>query len=741
MKLLLTLAVFLFSLSVIFASFVSQTEAEQIGSALFSSLGASEPRLSSSEEYGISFPGDSPDLYILRFAPRGFVLIAAEEQCRPVLGYSLETEFPAGDIPGHINWYLEQFSAGIQEIREHPEWTVDPAWEHLRAGNFEAFHPDRDVSPLCATTWDQGWPYNSMCPEDPEGPGGHVWAGCVATAMAQVMKKWNHPVTGEGSHSYYASGYGTQSADFGATTYNWSGMPNSTNPVNTNISTLLYHCGVSVDMMYSPDGSGAYSSDARNALVNYFRYNSAAQFHWAGSYSTANWASMLRADLDLGRPIFYRGESTYGHAFVLDGYQGTDYFHFNWGWSGYYNGYFYLNNLNPGSYSFTQYQGAILHIYPEIVASNDLAAVSLTGNAAPSLEISHDYTVTVSNIGQNTQSSYTVQLYKNGGSLIGSIAGTTIDPGESLDFTISWTPDAEGPQTLYGKVTLAGDDNPANDQTPDLAVTVLPEGVNSVTIGNGSASGRIPLDFWYRNSLYECIFYPAELGFSSGTIISLQLYNDFSTNLPNGATKIWLGSTALDNLGGGYIPSTQLTLVFDGVVQYPTGQNTITIPLQTSYLHTSGNLVMLVNRPMDNVYYSSSDLFLGQDLGSDRARNAYADYSTYDPANPPAGSLTSSLPKTTFIYMNTEPQAPQNVQVSLQGSQLDLDWDDVTLDIYGNPASVSHYEIHVSGEPYFECTAETLVGTVQESQASYDGVASYYDKLFIRIIAVAGGAR
>ncbi len=741
MKFPITLTVFLFCLSFLFASFVPLSEAEQIGSSVFASLKGGSTGLDSIDEYGVSQPGDLPDLYILRFKPRGFVLVAAEEQSQPVLGYSLEADFPTLDMPAHVDWYLQQYSRGIEEIRENSAWPVDPGWELLRAGNFDAFQPVRNVSPLCATNWDQGWPYNSMCPADSDGPGGHVWAGCVATAMAQIMKKWNYPVMGEGSHSYVASGYGTQSADFGATTYNWGSMPNSISSVNSCISTLIYHCGVSVDMGYSPDGSGAYSSDARNALTGYFRYNSDAQYYWAGNYSAANWSAMLRADLDLGRPIFYRGQSTYGHAFVLDGYQGTDYFHFNWGWSGYYNGYFYLSNLNPGSYDFNEYQGAILHIYPEVTNTNDLEAVSLIGSSAPSVGISSDYTVTVLNSGQNAQSSYTVQLYRDSGVFIASSGGTTINPGESLDFTLPWTPESEGSQILYGKVVLGGDDNPANDQTPNLNVSVLPEGVNSVTIGDGNASGRTPLDFWYKNSLYECIFYPSELGFYSGTVMALQFFNDFETDLPNGATKIWLGSTSLEDLSGGYIPSTQLTLVFDGVVQYPSGSNTITIPLQTHYLHTTGNIVMMVNRPMDTTYYSSDDLFLGQNLGSDRARNAYSDYTNYNPLVPPTGSLISFLPKTTFIWMDAEPQAPQNVQVSFLGSQLNLDWDDVTQDVYGYPASVSHYEVHVSEVPDFECTPATLVDTVPESQATYDGVASYYDKIFIKIVAVTGGAR
>ncbi len=294
-------------------------------------------------------------------------------------------------------------------------------------------------------------------------------------------------------------------------------------------------------------------------------------------------------------------------------------------------------------------EGTIYTFTPVTPADNDLAAISITGNTTPTNGEEYDYTISVKNRGSNPQTTYSVKLFVDDVE-VGTVAGTAIQPNETLTFDIPWTPAAEGPAVLYGKVVLAGDENPDNDQTADLNVTVQPAGVQAVTIGDGNENARLPMDFFWKNSLYECLFYPDELGFVSGTITSLQFYNNFTTNLPNGATKIWLGTTNLQDLSGGYIPSTQMTLVFDGVVQYPAGANTITIPLQTPYMHTPGNLVMMVNRPMDAVYYSSSDNFLCQTIGNNRARNSYSDSTTYDPANPPAGTLTGQFPKTTIFY-------------------------------------------------------------------------------------------
>ena len=147
-----------------------------------------------------------------------------------------------------------------------------------------------------------------------------------------------------------------------------NGHPCQTRLIQANIpvATLLYHLGVSVDMQYSPSGSGAYSSDARDALVDYFGYSPNAQLLPKNSFPIETFIYKLKNELNLNRPVYYSGSgSGGGHAFVCDGYQGDDFFHFNWGWSGYANGYFYLNNLNPGGTQFNQGQAAMFYVYPE----------------------------------------------------------------------------------------------------------------------------------------------------------------------------------------------------------------------------------------------------------------------------------------------------------------------------------------------------------------------------------------
>jgi len=497
MKRLLICLLIMLSASLLIAVQVDTNQALKIASGFIASRNGSECPIKSTDVF-LAENHTDPDLYIVRFAPGGFVLVAGDTRSYPILGFSQNETFPEGDLPAHVQWYLKQYSLSMSEIRQHPEWQDDPLWQLMDTGNYSSWQFDRDVAPILTTTWNQDWPYNSMCPGDTQGPGGHVYAGCVATAMAQVMKRWNYPITGSGSHSYNATGYGTQSANFGATTYNWSSMPNSTASVNTAISTLIYHCGVAVDMQYAPDGSGAYSDDARNALVNYFRYNSSAQLLAAASYSATTWATMIRGDLDLGRPVYYAGQGAEGgHAFVLDGYQGTNYFHFNWGWSGSYNGYFYLSNLNPGSHSFSQNQRAMLYVYPLNTTTNDLAATSLTGPTAIQMYQASTFTATVSNAGTASQSTYTVKLMRDAGVQLASITGNTIAPGATQTYQLSWAPTVTGTYSLYAQVSLSTDTNAANNQSPTLSVSVSQPAVYDPPTGvNASISGSSAVITW-----------------------------------------------------------------------------------------------------------------------------------------------------------------------------------------------------------------------------------------------------
>ena len=290
----------------------------------------------------------------------GFVIISADDCVQPILGYSTTTRIPS-PLPAHIRSFLNRYD---QEIAYHRTSNtpateeIELAWSSLIEGTFSP-QTTTSVSPLLTTTWDQSPYYNNLCPDS---SGVHAVAGCVATAVAQVMKFWNWPTTGLGSHSYTDDNFGYQSANFGGTTYNWSIMPTALNSLSTSaevdaVATLIYHVGVAVEMDYGLGGSAAllnsygYSSIAcgENALKNYFRYKGSLHSVYKDQTSDAAWISTLTNELDAGRPVLERGSGDGGgHAFVCDGYDNNGLFHINWGWSSYMDGYFAHNALNPG---------------------------------------------------------------------------------------------------------------------------------------------------------------------------------------------------------------------------------------------------------------------------------------------------------------------------------------------------------------------------------------------------------
>jgi len=301
----------------------------------------------------------------------GFVIVAADDNVTPVLGYSTSGTWTGENMPPAVELMLASFEDQITAVIEQNldgDKEIETAWEQ-----YGKFNPDppayKAVSPLLTTTWNQNQYYNQQCPADAAGPGGHAYAGCAAVSMAQVIKYWQHPTTGTGSNSYTHSTYGTISANFGATTYNYALMPNSISTTNFEVAQLLFHCGVSVKMNYGPTGSAPFgpnwATDVENALKNNFNYSSTLGWKWKNNYSTSTWISMLKAELDQSRPLIYYGwdGNNTAHQFNCDGYNNNNYFHFNMGWSGSYDGYYLVTNLNP-YYNFTYYQGAIFNMYP-----------------------------------------------------------------------------------------------------------------------------------------------------------------------------------------------------------------------------------------------------------------------------------------------------------------------------------------------------------------------------------------
>jgi hypothetical protein len=292
--------------------------------------------------------------YVFNANQSGFIAVSADDIVIPVLAYSDEGTFDPNTM--HISiqkWfqgYADQIRYAIVNKLEATE-DIKTQWDDLLAGK-QPLTRRGSVSPLITTKWDQNPYYNALCPYDNTEKDRTV-TGCVATATAQIIKYWSFPKTGTGFHSYNHSRYGTISSNFASHTYNYSNMPTKVTSTNTDVAQLMFDCGVSVNMNYntlSNKGSGAQTLDVVDALKTYFGYPASVSGKYRTSYTDAAWKTLLKSELDAGRPMQYAGTGNGGgHSFVCDGYNNNDYFHFNWGWSGSSDGYFSINSLNPGS--------------------------------------------------------------------------------------------------------------------------------------------------------------------------------------------------------------------------------------------------------------------------------------------------------------------------------------------------------------------------------------------------------
>ena len=305
----------------------------------------------------------------------GFIIISADDAVRPVIGYSTEKSFvkPSATSNPNFNFWMEGRKSEIEFARNNniqADEKIKNEWYGYSANKIT---PPiiNTVQPLCDAEWGQQSPYNDLCPQG-------ALVGCVATAMAEIMRKWNYPTTGTGSSSYNSNNYGQQSANYGATTYNWSAM---TTPMcmgsNNDVATIMYHCGVSVQMDYGTSVSLAMlccsNPSAKYAFPTYFGYDPGIQYKDQSTMTTASWISLLETEFNAGRPVMYQGVDPNGggHGWVADGYDASDMMHMNWGWDGQANGYYDVNNVSPSGtgLNFTQYLAVLANIHPASATS------------------------------------------------------------------------------------------------------------------------------------------------------------------------------------------------------------------------------------------------------------------------------------------------------------------------------------------------------------------------------------
>ena len=299
------------------------------------------------------------------------------------------------------------------------------------------------LTALVGTLWGQGTPFNDHCPQTDDGQ--HYVSGCLATAMAQIMRYYEYPERGRGYHSYRfmpATGHSLRiSADFESTFYDWANMPcdytdgSYTDAQAEAVATLMSHCGVAVEMQYSASGSGAFTYQVVQVMCQYFGYHENAVFLNRDYYTTAEWMALLRSELQAGRPVLYSATSQGigGHAFVIDDIDGEGRVHVNWGWNGDCNGYYEIDDLSPRGrdYHFTAVHGMILGMAPE------------TADIRPMSQFAVDADVSISRAGSDALAVHTTGVFSLSARSFSGVVALVAEDESGTQHVLSYQPMAD----------------------------------------------------------------------------------------------------------------------------------------------------------------------------------------------------------------------------------------------------------------------------------------------------------
>ena len=652
------LAMLLMSVSAAKAGAVDMQAAKKIGAKYLSvSLGmkTEAQALACAKTYYMA-NGDAA-FYVFN-AARGFVIVAAQDVATPILGYSVENQFDANSIPENMEWWLQDYANQIQFGMETQNVGFEKTakqWESVKTTGRLSENRNRSVvvPPLLGSIiWDQGRYYNNLCPEaNAPTLGNHTYAGCVACAMSQIMRKWNHPAQGVGSHQLPPYDNPANVLDFSQTYYDWANMPVAltdeygtlldgiTETQINAVATLMYHAGVSVSTTYRTSGSSADVDNPVGAFKNNFDYSDELEKEGLYSQDVAIWKAKLRSSLDHGYPVFYGGSSPSGaHAFVCDGYDSEGNFHINWGYSGNQNDYYAIGALNYGATGYNTQNYAIFNVHPSgtttsfsvnLSTNNEHGAVTGSGN------YNHGTSVTVH--AEATTGGYYFCYWTEDGVIVSEDADYTfsITYNRNLEavFMDSFTVEAETSNATHGTVSGGGTYGyngsctltaTANDgyifenwtknneivscnnpytfsvKTPGTYTAhFIPLEGQYIGDNNNTTSNAIPMNSLYKYSITEQIYTAAELG-EAGDVNSIALYNvGYGSNLDDITRNLEIYIKPTDKTEfasttdwiAGIEPED---LVFSGMVTFEYGTWT-TINLDNTFAYNgTSNLVLII---------------------------------------------------------------------------------------------------------------------------------------------------
>lgn len=373
--------------------------AKQIGAYYFSvATGAKAPITADNLKPCMQFDNPTlcvPAMYAFNVAGDGFIIVSASDCTEPILAYSPVGQLDPENISPACQYMLDSYAALISDNQNNnaqPSAEVQALWQPLRDRTFTCDPASKAV--LVQSKWNQDAPYNLWCPTK---NGTRCPAGCVATAMGQIIHFWKFPEVGGEVEPTASFSWNGQTIRYkfrvDSNRFDFANMPNtitynSSYERKRAIGKLLFACGVTVKMSWDPDGSGAYSPDVPVAFYKYFNYNSAATYIQRRDYSNKQWLDILHDELDNHRrPVYYSasdpsgtGRDAAGHAFVIAGSSSDNEtkFYIRWGWGGRSDGFFTLSPASSiesaGGYTFSSGHGMVYRIYPNTLGINDNTA-------------------------------------------------------------------------------------------------------------------------------------------------------------------------------------------------------------------------------------------------------------------------------------------------------------------------------------------------------------------------------
>jgi len=339
--------------------------------------------------------------YVARLEPQGYILLTSDDLVPPVKLYSEDGSFE--NLPPGFKAVIEtelledltclSLSAAKTALTDTPH---RQQWNKLLGlqGNSQSLSEPSGLLegvPLLTTAWHQNWPYNYYCPYAAGGPGGRAYAGCNATALAQILRHHRQPVRVLEDYTYtdeWGSCTGTVSiSDAGMGDYDWANMPASISDSSPEaqkqaVGQLLYHCAVALPSDFEADGTVS-GAEHPYVLWTYFGYRSCGSTEYRYDYSNSVWYSKIASDIDANRPISYQlYGTTIGHVVVCDGYRNGNEIHLDLGWSGAGTAWYNMDSvISVGRYTWTDHS-AVFGITPSSISPPMIIYVNASATGA-----------------------------------------------------------------------------------------------------------------------------------------------------------------------------------------------------------------------------------------------------------------------------------------------------------------------------------------------------------------------